>query len=131
MKTMPWAANAPSRSRALATAAVALGILLTALLTKDALGQEATARGTTDRAPFALVGTLADPSGAPLVGAFVSLTDSDWGSLTNEAGRFRLPNVTPATVSLSAELIGYETLVWTGTVAADEALASLLAARVG
>jgi hypothetical protein len=106
-----------------------VGVVLTALLARDALAQEGGLATADERAPFALVGTLTDASGQPLVGAFVSLADSEWGSLTNEAGRFRLPNVTPGEVSLSAELIGYETLVWSGRVSHDAPLTLTLESK--
>lgn len=78
---------------------------------------------------FDLVGTLSDEGGRPLVGAFVSLGDSEWGSLTNEAGRFRVPDVTPGVVTLHAELLGYEKLTWEGAVAAGDAVALRMTAK--
>jgi hypothetical protein len=68
--------------------------------------------------PFALIGFVTDAeSGAPLVGAWVGLTGTDWGSLTNEEGRFRIPNMDPGPLALRVELLGYETQDWAGSIA--------------
>jgi hypothetical protein len=47
------------------------------------------------------------------------LTGSEWGSLTNGEGLFRIPNLDDGVVSLTVELIGYETMAWEGTVSAN------------
>lgn len=93
-------------------------VLAVAFLAKDAFAQDLRVVQ-----PFDLVGTLSDEGGRPLVGAFVSLADSEWGSLTDETGRFRIPDLTHGFVSIQAELLGYETLTWEGTVAAGKAVA--------
>ena len=92
---------------------VCLALIAVALLTRDALAQE-----TTGSVDFDLRGTVVDQaSGQSLTGAFVSMTDSEWGSLSNDEGQYRIPRVRAGSVSLTVELLGYETLAWTGTVA--------------
>jgi hypothetical protein len=85
--------------------------LAVALLTRSALAQEVE--------PFDLVGTVVGDAGQPLVGAFVSFAGADWGSITNEDGRFRIPDVDPGQVALEVEQLGYATLTWSGTVGPD------------
>ena len=46
----------------------------------------------------------------------MSFGDSDWGSLTDENGRFRIPGVLPGPVTLEVEQLGYETLEREGVV---------------
>jgi hypothetical protein len=90
----------------------------------NAFAQEAQAVQT-----FELAGTVTDAAGRPLVGAFVRLADSDWGSLTDQVGRFRIRDVTPGIVALEAEMLGYETLAWEGAVEAGEALPLRMTAK--
>jgi hypothetical protein len=99
-------------------------VLAIAILAKDSFAQDMRVVQT-----FDLVGTLTDEAGQPLVGAFVSLGDSEWGSLTGTEGRFRIPDVRPGPVSLRAELLGYETLNWEGTVQGGTPVALTLAAK--
>jgi hypothetical protein len=75
------------------------------------------------------VGTVTGEAGQPLAGAFVSLDGSEWGSLTDEAGRFRIPDVDGGRIALTVEQLGYDTLRWEGPVAAGEPLALRLTAR--
>lgn len=75
------------------------------------------------------VGTVTDEAGRPLVGAFVALEGSDWGTLTGEAGRFVLPVDHPDRVTLTAELIGYEKLVWRGRIEEGRELALTMTSR--
>lgn len=108
-----------------AVAWLSVGLLLAmALAAAPAPGQEPESGG-----PFALTGTVVDDTGRPLLGAFVSFEDSEWGSLTGESGRFEIPDVTAGTVALTVELLGYETLRWTGAVRADSPLTLTLAPR--
>ncbi len=65
---------------------------------------------------FDLRGTVVDGMGQPLIGAFVSMTGSEWGSLTDERGRFRIPDVFPGRIELTAEQLGYANLEWAGEV---------------
>ena len=93
------------------------------------LAQGAFAQDLRVAQPFDLVGTVTDEGGRPLVGAFVGLADSEWGSLTDDAGRFRIPDVTPGVVTLEAELLGYQKLTWEGPVAAGSGLALRMTAK--
>ena len=100
---------------------VCLALIAVALLTRDALGQETV--GTGD---FDLRGTVVDQaSGQSLVGAFVSMTDSEWGSLSNDEGQFRIPHLRAGSVSLTVELLGYETLERTRTRCSGRAIGSV------
>ena len=110
MKRLRQLPAAPARARWMPAACVVLGILAAAASAGEASAQERAAARS-----FDLVGTVTDPSGRPLVGAFVALEGSKWGSLTGENGRFRIPRVTEGDVSLTAQLIGYANLQWTGT----------------
>ena len=57
------------------------------------------------------------------MGARVSLVGSDWGSITDDRGRFRIPDLAPGPLALSVEQLGYEELRWEGEIArADGAL---------
>jgi hypothetical protein len=71
---------------------------------------------------FDLVGTVTGEAGQPLVGAFVWLDGSDWGSLTDEAGRFRIPDMDPGRTALLVQQLGYDTLRWEGVVSAAQPL---------
>lgn len=68
---------------------------------------------------FDLRGVVVDDAGQPLVGAFVALDGSEWGSLTDDSGRFRLPDILAGRIQLTVEQLGYETLSWSGQVGAD------------
>lgn len=74
----------------------------------------------------ALAGSVMDPAGRPLAGVFVSEAGARWGVLTGGDGRFALPDMKPGTVQLAAELIGYETLSWSGDPAPGEAVVLVL-----
>lgn len=80
-------------------------------------------------AAFDLVGTVTDQAGVPLVGVFVASEGSEWGSLTDKTGRFLLPRTSAGQITLTAELIGYETLTWTGWVQAGRLIALTLASK--
>lgn len=70
--------------------------------------------------PFDLVGTVVDDAtGRPLVGAFVSFEGSEWGSVTNERGRFHIPEVYEGPAILTVEQLGYEELSWRGELAPE------------
>lgn len=100
----------PSRVGAPIVGCVALAVLAAAIPARGLSAQERPAARS-----FDLVGTVTDPNGRPLVGAFVALTGSEWGSLTGENGRFVISRVAEGDVSLTAELIGYARLEWAGT----------------
>jgi hypothetical protein len=98
---------------------IALAIGALALLGHDAVGQEMPA-------PFDLVGLVVDAEdGTQLAGAWVSLSGSEWGSITDDRGRFRIPDTSPGPLALSVELLGYETLEWSGDIGSSEALLEL------
>ena len=98
-----------------------LVLIAVTLLARDALGQESATVGT-----FDLVGTVVDAeNGQALVGAFVSLTGSEWGSVTDEGGRFAIRDVFEGRISISAEQLGYERLVWDEEVVANGGLLEL------
>lgn len=83
---------------------VSLAFVAVALVARNGAAQETASQ------PIQLVGTVVSPAGTPLVGALVSVTGQDLGSLTDAKGRFSLPKVAPGTVSLTAEQLGYDTL---------------------
>jgi len=60
----------------------------------------------------AIVGTVADPSGAALAGATVTIVNNGTGSkrtaTTDEAGRFSFPQLKPGSYSVKAEAGGFE-----------------------
>ena len=98
--------------RLLMVFAAAFGALT--LLTADASGQVEIIE------PFDLTGRAVDAeTGEPLVGAFVGLAGSDWGSITEGSGRFLIPDMDPGPLALTVEQLGYETLMWTGNVSAE------------
>lgn len=111
--------------------AAALGLFMAliglALVVGRGYGQ-ANARESTS---FEVVGHVVDAeTGADLAGAWVGLTGTDWGSVTDERGRFRIPDVAAGRLELTVEQLGYETLEWRGAVAdGDEELTIGLEAR--
>ncbi len=58
-----------------------------------------------------VVGTVTDPSGAAIVGATVTLTDTSTNAVrsatTNEAGRYNFPNVPPGTYNVTINKAGF------------------------
>lgn len=107
-----------------ALTAIVLVIVAIALMASRSFAQE-----RTEPRSFDLVGHVLDEGGRPLAGAFVALAGSDWGSLTNEDGRFLIPDVFEGTVELRAEQLGYETLEWRGYARAQEPVELRLSAR--
>jgi hypothetical protein len=63
------------------------------------------------------------------VGAFVQLEGSRWGSLTDERGRFKIPDMDVGPTSLVVQQLGYDTLRWAGSVQAGQSLALKMTAR--
>lgn len=95
-------------------AGLGMALVALALLTTAARGQEGPQT-------FDVVGHVVDANGGqPLVGAWVSIEGSDWGSISNDEGRFRLPDMTAGPLVLSVEQLGYETLVWEGEVGGSD-----------
>jgi hypothetical protein len=64
-------------------------------------------------------------SGERLVGAWVGITGTDWGSVTNAEGRFRIPDMHPGPIGLTVEHLGYRTRAWIGEIGADDELITL------
>src|SRR5689334_18828500 len=73
---------------------------------QPAWGQEVTA---------AIVGTVTDPSGAPITGADVTVTDTERGVVrpakTNEAGAYNVTRLPPGTYELKVSNPGFQTSV--------------------
>lgn len=96
---------------------LALAVVAIALLATEAFAQTAAE-------PFEVVGSVVDAeNGQALIGAWVAIEGSDWGSVTDDRGRFRIPDMTEGTLSLTVEQLGYETLTWQGDVRAGVPLA--------
>jgi hypothetical protein len=99
---------------------IAWAMLGSLLFAAGAAGQE---RSIEPVESFQLFGQVVDAeSGVALQGAWVGLTDTDWGSITDSDGRFRIPDLDPGRLSLTIEQLGYETLEWAGDVASGEDL---------
>lgn len=91
---------------------IALAIAALALLVRNSAAQE-----------FELVGTVVDVNtGQALQNAWVGLTGTDWGSITDDDGRFRIEDVEAGLMSLTIEQLGYETLEWEAYVSAADPL---------
>ncbi len=79
---------------------------ITGLLT-PAIGQEVTA---------AIVGTVTDPSGAPIKGASVKATDADrgtvWTAETNDSGAYNLLRLPISTYGVKVTAPGFQTSEW-------------------
>lgn len=103
---------------------LAMVVLATAMLTGGAQAQARTAEGKSQ-----VVGTVTDEAGRPLVGAFVAFEGSRWGALTGETGRFVLTPEHPGDVTLTVELIGYETLTWSGPAEEGREIALTLVSK--
>jgi hypothetical protein len=105
--------------------AVLFGIALTVaalvLLAQQGQAQDATQEQV--ELTFTLFGSLVDGNtGAALPGAWVGIPDTEWGSITNDEGRFGIPESTAGRLALTIELIGYQKLEWTGDVQNGEEL---------
>jgi hypothetical protein len=89
---------------------VGLGFLLLGVVLSMAAGpawsQEVTA---------AIVGTVTDPSGAPITGATVTVTDVDrgteWVAATNETGAYNVPRLPVGNYQLKVSAKGFQTAV--------------------
>src|ERR1700745_3184289 len=79
------------------------GLLFVSL---PAFGQEVTA---------AIVGTVTDPSGAPINGATVTAFDTEhgtvWTAKTNESGAYNLPRVPVGTYRLQIVAQGFQKII--------------------
>lgn len=68
-----------------------------------------------------ILGTVVDArSGTPISGAQVVVVGTQIGTLTNEAGRFRIAGLTAATVELDVIMMGYRTVRQTVQVGATD-----------
>jgi hypothetical protein len=96
----------------------ALAIAALSLLARTGTSQERDRSGPVPE--LDVFGHVLDAeSGQRLVGAWVGITGTDWGSITNSEGRFRLPDMQPGPIALTVEQLGYETLEWTGEISPD------------
>jgi hypothetical protein len=86
------------------------------------LARNVSAQASGGAATFDLVGTVTGEGGKALAGAFVAVDGSEWGSLTDEAGRFSIPDVDRGDISITVEQLGYDTLRWSGRVASGRPL---------
>src|ERR1043166_4985544 len=84
-------------------------VLLLLLMGSHLYAQEVTA---------AFTGTVADSSGAAVMGATVTAKDTQRGTLwtakTNETGIFSLPRIPVGTYDLKAEMAGFKTVLQSG-----------------
>jgi hypothetical protein len=73
-----------------------------------------------------VVGAITDPTGSGIVGATVTLTSVDTGSvrttLTNQEGSYRIESVLPGTYNLSASAAGFQTTVNNGLIVPGTAI---------
>jgi hypothetical protein len=100
---------------------LALGAM--ALLASRGSGQAVPDGATNADTEFTLFGQVVDQqSGTVLEGAWVGLTDTDWGSLTDNEGRFRIPDMQAGSISLTVEQLGYETMTWNGPITSGDDL---------
>jgi hypothetical protein len=64
----------------------------------------------------AIVGTVVDPSGAPIKGADVTVTDTergtDWTTKTNDSGSYTLPRLPVGSYSVKVSATGFDTAVY-------------------
>lgn len=120
--------KAPSPARRKGGLSLGFGLAL-AFLAIAVLSGRAFAQETGPRDRFDLTGVVTGEAGQPLVGAFVQLEGSKWGSLTDDKGRFRIPDMDPGPTSLVVQQLGYDTLRWEGPVQAGQPLALEMKAR--
>lgn len=101
----------------LGTRAAGRGAIAFALAALAGLAGTAHAQSAQEQAPFDVMGTVVDgDNGGVLAGAWVRISGSEWGSITDDRGRFRLPDLDPGRLELTVEQLGYETLTWAGDV---------------
>lgn len=99
----------------------AFAIAALALLARAGSAQDRDGSGVVEE--LEIFGQVVDAtSGERLVGAWVGITGTDWGSITNTEGRFRLPDMQPGPLSLTVEQLGYETREWRGEVTPENEL---------
>src|SRR5712671_2608893 len=90
-----------TRRRSVALCCVLFMLMALAGAVQSAWGQEVTA---------AIVGTVVDPSGAPIKGATVTVTDADHGTVhtaeTNDAGAYNVNRIPVGTYTLKVSSPG-------------------------
>jgi hypothetical protein len=99
---------------------VLLAVAAMALL---ATSSDAQQQPTSPDEGSAVFGQILDSeTGSPLIGAWVGLTGTEWGSISNPDGRFRIPDHEDGRLDLTIEVLGYQTLNWSGEVALGDAV---------
>jgi Carboxypeptidase regulatory-like domain len=87
-------------------------VLLLAVVAVFEIATPATAQEVT----AAIVGSVTDPSGAPIKGASVKATDADrgtvWSAQTNESGAYNLPRLPIGTYGVKITSPGFQTTEW-------------------
>lgn len=95
----------------------------------------ATAAAGRQQAPASVSGTMSDPSGGVLPGVEMALTDRTSGvrasRVTDGAGWFRFPDLTPGPYTLTATLPGFATVVSEFTLAPGQNLERRIGMRIG
>jgi hypothetical protein len=91
----------------------AIGIGLGFLLMVGLLGVWTPAWG--QEVSAAIVGTITDPSGAPIAGASVTVVDkergTEWPATTNEVGAYALPRIPVGTYEVRVGATGFQTAI--------------------
>lgn len=90
--------------------ALAVGLLVAAGAPAETLAQQT----------GVITGTVQDTGGRTMWGVQVSIPGTRLGGITDPQGRFRIPNVPVGEHTVRIELIGYETVTRTVTVAPDQ-----------
>ena len=93
-----------AKSRTFSTVLIVFLVLALAAMGHTAFAQEVTA---------SIVGTVTDPSGAPIVGADVTATDTErgttWPAKTNEAGTYNILRLPVGSYSVKISASGFDT----------------------
>src|SRR5258707_6517224 len=104
---MSGGGSAMSGRRSVAFCCVLFLLMALAGAVQSAWSQEVTA---------AIVGTVVDPSGAPIKGADVTVTDTergtDWTTRTNDSGSYTLPRLPVGSYSVKVSATGFDTAVY-------------------
>jgi hypothetical protein len=112
-------------TRAVGRGAFVVGVVF-ALAALTMLARSADAQSPQELTAFDVRGTVVDADNSSvLAGAWVRISGSEWGSITDERGRFRLPDLDPGRLELTVEQLGYETLTWAGEVREPDGLLRL------
>src|SRR5947208_3021733 len=88
-----------------------LFVLFLCLCAVPVVGMAQTATG--------IIGNVSDPTGAIIPGVTITVTNKANGTvrstLTNETGYYSIPQLTPGTYSVKAEMVGFKTVVQADT----------------